>query len=160
MHLILILYSRSLITSFILLSYIQFLGMVPLALQSLLRYLQNTPFQGMRDRSKLLGMLSRDEWADLICLTYFEFFSLAKIIRLAKLIDRSVLLSIVSPMRKDLLCLSFLRFRQKSDLSSMFYRTLAFINPSFPREGIRWIPTLKELPNHRIYLESIRSGVQ
>lgn len=93
----------------------------------------------------LLLMYKKDGRADRLVKIYLSFFSLAKVIQLAKRIDKSLFSSIVSPW-DDPERVESTVWSIKLHLSQLCRRYMPWLPTILLQQGMTWAPTWKALP--------------
>lgn len=87
-----------------------------------------------------------DSKADQLVRVYLSFFSISKIIRLAKRVSDSTFCSIVEPWTNTDLVLQTVS-GVKLDLPALLRRYIPFAASIPLSQGMRWVPSWKALPN-------------
>lgn len=102
-------------------------------------------------------IMQRNERSDLLVKCYLSFFSLSRIVLLAKKVNSGTFKSIITPWRdpdRVVRCVDHLK-TYIADLSSRYL-------PGLPRvpvyQGISWVPTWKALPSTPLFRESVRKA--
>lgn len=104
-----------------------------------------------------LMMYKRDSKADKLVQLYLSFFSVSKVIVVAKPISKDTLKSIVQPT--DLDAIVEVVSKIKGFITPLTYRYLPWISSIGVNQGMSWVPTWKALTSDRLMKESIRAGV-
>jgi hypothetical protein len=98
----------------------------------------------------------KDDRADLLVKCYLSFFSLSKVIILAKRVDKNTFKSIVTPIQDMDRVLSLVS--SKEFLPILTHRYLPFLQKIPIHQGISWVPTWKSLPSDKLFKESVRKA--
>lgn len=100
----------------------------------------------------------KDERADLVVKVYLSFFSLSKVICLAKKIDKSTFSSIIQPWDDPDRVLTQVG-KVKEFLPTLLRRYLPWLPTITLQKGMTWEPTWKALPTHGITTRILESRV-
>lgn len=104
-------------------------------------------------------IIKRDDEADRLVQLYLSFFTINKIIKLAKKVSyENTLKSIVEPT--DLEAASVWCGEFRTHLRKLIVRYLPFVSTIPLNQGMSWTPTWKSLPTHRRVREVFREVIQ
>lgn len=93
-----------------------------------------------------------DQRADDIVQMYLSFFSLTKVIPLAKRVDSSTLASIETPLSEEQEeRVASMANTVKSLLPILINRYIPWVTTVPLKQGISWLPTWKSIPNYKVF---------